>query len=378
MTGPVTMFRQSIRFGTILGIPVGVNYSWFIVFVLVTLTFGGQFAALYPGWSPTTHYLSAFIASFLFFLSVLLHELGHSIAAQSKGIQVKAITLFIFGGVAQIGREPDRPMTEFYIAIMGPVVSVLLAILFGLTTYLVQEISQPVAVVTGRLAFINTILVLFNMIPGFPLDGGRILRAIVWFFTDNYERSSRIASGTGQFFAYIFIILGMWFIVRGEWFSGLWLAFIGWFLLSAAQQVSQYITLRSSLSGIRARDVMEVDCPVLDARLTVQSLVDEHLLRTGRRCFLVTEGEELGGLVTLHQIKEVGREEWSVREVRDIMTPLKNLHWVDPDTEISEVLDLMNNEDISQVPVIKEGKIKGLIGRSHLLKVVRARLELGM
>jgi Zn-dependent protease/predicted transcriptional regulator len=372
------MFSQSVRFGKIFGIPVGVNYSWFIVFILVTLTFGSQFAGKYPNWSVPTYYITALISSFLFFLSVLLHELGHSVAAQSKGIKVKAITLFIFGGVAQISREPDRPMIEFYIAIMGPVVSILLAILFGTVTFILTPVNEPVAVVTGRLAFINFILVVFNMLPGFPLDGGRVLRAIVWFFTGSYERATRIASGVGQGFAYLFIVSGIWFIVGGHWMQGVWIAFIGWFLLTAAQQVSHYMTFRSALSGILARDVMDTDCPRLDSEISVLSLVEDHMLKSGRRCFLVTDEGELVGLITLHQIKETPRSGWADKTIKDVMTPLEQLHYVAPDTAITDVLELMNNEDISQVPVVREGRLEGLIGRNHLLKLVRTKLELGM
>jgi Zn-dependent protease/predicted transcriptional regulator len=372
------MFTQSVRFGKIFGIPVGVNYSWFIVFVLVTLTFGSQFAGMYPDWSLPTYYIAALISSILFFLSVLLHELGHSLAAQSKGIKVKAITLFIFGGVAQISREPDRPMTEFYIAIMGPVVSVLLAIIFGVFTYVIGGINDPVAVVTGRLAFINTVLVLFNMLPGFPLDGGRVLRAVLWFFTGSYDRATRIASGVGQGFAYLFIIAGIWFIVGGNWMQGVWIAFIGWFLLTAAQQVSHYVTFRSALAGTVARDVMDTECPRIDADISVLSLVEDHMLKSGRRCYLVTEGGELAGLVTLHQIKETPRTAWPDTTIKHVMTPFDQLYYVSPETSISEVLELMNSEDISQVPVVRDGRLEGLIGRNHLLKLVRTKLELGM
>jgi Zn-dependent protease/predicted transcriptional regulator len=307
-----------------------------------------------------------------------LHELGHSVAAKQKGINVRAITLFIFGGVAQIAREPDRPMTEFYIAIMGPAVSIALAALFWGVAIIFQPISEIVVAIAQWLARINLILVLFNMIPGFPLDGGRVLRAIVWFYLDSYERSTRIASGVGQFVAYMFIIGGVFLIVSGDWFSGLWIAFIGWFLLTAAQQVSQYVMLKSSLRGVKARDVMQTDCPKVDSNTTVSELVNEYLMRTGRRAFLVIENDDLSGLVTLHQIKNLSRDEWQSTTIGSIMTPLDQLHWVKPETEISEVLDIMNAEDVSQVPVVSENKLEGIIGRNHLLRVVKTRLDVGV
>ncbi len=372
------MFTQSVRLGKILGIPVGVNYSWFIVFALVTLTLGGQFAYVYPEWTSTAHYIAGVITSLLFFLSVLLHELGHSVAAKQKGINVRAITLFIFGGVAQITREPDRPMTEFYIAIMGPVVSILLAGMFAAIAFVFQPFSEVVVAVTQWLARINFILVLFNMIPGFPLDGGRVFRAIVWFYVDSYERATRIASGVGQFIAYLFIIGGIFLIVGGYWINGLWIAFIGWFLLTAAQQVSQYVALKSALRGIKVREVMQTDCPRVDSYTTVTELIDEYMFRTGRRAFLVTEKDVLTGLVTLHQIKKIPREEWHNTTLGTIMTPFNELHWVNPETEISEVLDIMNAEDVSQVPVVINGRLEGIIGRNHLLQVVKTRLDIGI
>lgn len=372
------MFTQSVRLGRILSIPVGVNYSWFIVFALVTLSLGTQFSLVYPDWQPFLHYFAGIVTSILFFLSVLLHELGHSIAAKQKGISVRAITLFIFGGVAQITREPDRPMTEFYIAIMGPVVSILLAALFAGLTLIFDPVNEVVAAISRWLARINFILVLFNMIPGFPLDGGRVFRAIVWHYVDSYERATKIASGVGQFIAYMFIVGGVFLIVSGYWFNGLWIAFIGWFLLSAAQQVSQYVTLKSALRGVKAKDIMQTDCPVVDSHTSVATLVEEHLLRTARRAFLVTEDGSLTGLVTLHQIRKLPREEWGTTTIGQIMTPFHDLHWVAPDTEIAEVLDLMNAEDVSQVPVVREGRLEGLIGRNHLLRVMQTRLDLGI
>jgi Zn-dependent protease/CBS domain-containing protein len=373
------MFTQSIRLGKILGIPVGVNYSWFIIFALITITLGNQFAFVYPEWRSSIHYTAGILTSVLFFISVLLHELGHSIAAKQKGIDVRAITLFIFGGVAQITREPDRPMTEFYIAIMGPVVSIVLAGLFALIAYIFQPISEVVVAIAMWLARINFFLVVFNMIPGFPLDGGRVFRAIVWFYLDSYERATRIASGVGQFVAYLFIILGIFFIVGpGLWINGIWIAFIGWFLLTAAQQVSQYVTLKSALRGVKARDVMETDCPRVDLSTTVSDLIEKYMFRTGRRAFLVIENDTLTGLVTLHQIKEIPREAWQTTPLGEIMTPFNELHWVKPDTEISEVLEIMNSEDVSQVPVVSSDKLEGIIGRNHLLRVVKTRLDIGI
>ncbi len=269
------MHKQSVRIGTILGIPFGVNYSWFIIFVLITMSLSTQFANLHPQWSYAEHLLFGIATSILFFASVVLHELGHSVMALKYGIPVKAITLFVFGGVAEIGKEPEKPTHEFNIAIAGPVVSAGLGVMFYGVMFLARGTSEGIAALGEWLGRINIVLAVFNLVPGFPLDGGRVLRSIVWKYTGSFERATTIAAGSGQFFAYAFIIYGIYQALSGNFFGGLWIGFIGWFLLSAAQSTVAQASIRSTLSRVTVRDVMTNEC----LRLPVPS-VSPTLLRT--------------------------------------------------------------------------------------------------
>lgn len=370
------MFTQSIRFGKILGIPVGVNYSWFIIFILITLSLTTQFRYLHPDWTYAEHLTVGIATSLLFFLSVLLHELGHSVMALNYQLPVKSITLFVFGGVAQIGREPEKPMHEFVIAIAGPVVSFVLGILFFALMWIARGTMEGVSALGEWLGNINLILALFNLIPGFPLDGGRVLRAIVWRITNSYERATTIAAGSGQFFAYAFIAFGVWQALTGNFFGGLWIGFIGWFLLSAAQSSTAQLHFRTALKGVTAGDVMLQECSRLAGNTSVADLVEHHMLKTGMRCTMVMDGDRFSGLVTLHEVKQVPKEEWPITPLKTIMVPEERLSEVTPDTPIDTVLQKMNEENISQMPVVQNGRLLGVIGRDRLLALVQTHLEL--
>ncbi len=305
------MIGQSVKLTKIRGIDIGIHYSWFIVFVLITFSLTTRFASEHPQWTLAEHYMVGIATSLLFFSSILVHELAHSFVALAKGMPVRSITLFVFGGVAQIGREPDRPMTEFQIAIAGPIASALLAVGFGVIAYLGGDQFERLSALAGWLASINLMLAVFNLVPGFPLDGGRIFRAALWHMTGDLTKATRIAAGTGQGIGYVLIFFGIVTSFTINWFSGLWLAFIGWFLMNAAQESVVQVSVRSALSGLAVEDVMSRDCPVVPARMALAELVREHILKTGQRCFIVVEGSRLEGLVTLHQIKAVPQERWA-------------------------------------------------------------------
>jgi Zn-dependent protease/CBS domain-containing protein len=372
------MIGQSVKLTTIRGIDVGVHYSWFIIFLLITFSLTGRFASEHPRWTQAEHYAVGILTSLLFFSSILLHELAHSFVALAKGIPVRSITLFVFGGVAQIGREPDRPMTEFQIAIAGPIASALLAVGFGAVAHLAGDEFERISALAGWLSSINLMLALFNLVPGFPLDGGRIFRALLWRVTGNLATATRIAAGTGQTVGYAFMLVGIWTIFTVSWFNGLWLAFIGWFLLNAAQESVLQMSMRSALSGLRAEDIMARDCPTVPGQLSLADLVHEHILRTGRRCFLVSQNGRLEGLVTLHQVKAVPQERWGDSFVVQAMTPIDRLYAVAPETAILDVLRGMEQHDVNQVPVTQDGRLLGMITRDHLLRVLYANLELGV
>jgi Zn-dependent protease/predicted transcriptional regulator len=373
----VAMFTQSIRLGRILGIPIGVNYSWLVVFVLITMSLSAYFAQIHPEWSATEHLLIGVATSVLFFASVLLHELGHSVVALHYDIPVRSITLFIFGGVAQITREPQKPVHEFNIAIAGPIVSALVGGLFLGVMMLARGSAEGIASLGEWLGRINIILAVFNLLPGFPLDGGRILRSIVWKFTNSFERATAVAAGAGQFFAYAFILVGVWqALFAGNLFGGLWIGFIGWFLLNAAQSSVVQMQFRRALRGITARDVMTKECIRSNGSESIANLVEHHFLRGGSRCSMVMDDGRFRGIVTLHEVKKVPRDEWAATPIQSVMVPEEKLSEVTPDTPIDVVLQKMNDDNVSQIPVVENGTLLGVIGRDRLLALVQTHMEL--
>jgi len=369
------MAGPKIRLGKALGITFQIDPTWFIVFTLITLSLTTRFSEQYPHWTTFTYWSVGILTSLLFFVSVILHELAHSAVAISKGIPVRSITLFIFGGVAQISREAGRPSTEFLVAAAGPFASILISMFFGGLWLLSDGHFQVVAALGQWLAEINLVLALFNLIPGFPLDGGRILRSIIWAFSGNFSAATRVASIVGKVVAYSFIVIGVVVALRGGFFSGLWIGFIGWFLLSAAQQSYQQVRLRESLSGIKAGDMMTRDCPRVERGTTLSTFIEDFLFRTGRHCFLVMDGDLLQGIVTLHEINKTSRSQWDQLRIEEIMIPLLQLRWVSPDQDVVKILEYMDREDINQVPVVDEGRLLGVVGRQEILHLLQRRLE---
>jgi Zn-dependent protease/predicted transcriptional regulator len=368
--------EASIPLGTIRGIPIGIHYSWFIVFGLLTYSLAiGLFPALYEDWATETYWITAAIASILLFVSVLLHELGHSVTAQRKGIPVRSITLFIFGGVASIGEESETAGDEFAIAIMGPVVSIFIAIVSAVLWLTIGPFQEQAAAVFMYLALVNTILVVFNMIPGFPLDGGRVFRAIIWGWTGNVTTATRIASTTGVIIGYGFIILGI-FLVFQVPITGIWLIAIGWFLQNAADQAYRQHQLRRTFEGIKVRQLMEPHPITVSAFASLEELVDRYMLGRNLRGLPVVDDDVLAGIVTLTDIKDTPREEWSRYRVLDCMTARENLITAEPDTDLDTVLQLMSEHDFHQIPVLQEGRLVGLLTRGQVIRFLQLRQTL--
>lgn len=363
-----------IRIGRIFGISVYLHPSWFIIFALIALSLRTHFTAQHPSWTPAQHWTLGIMTSLFFFGSVLFHELSHSVVAQHYQIPVASITLFVFGGLARITREPLNAKQEFNIAIAGPISSFFLAGVF----YLIAHHSADFAMIgatSGWLAEINFILAVFNLAPGFPLDGGRVLRSIAWKMTGDFSKATRIASRSGQLFAYLMIFAGIWIALRGNWFSGLWWVFIGWFLLSAAQESYGQLAIRSSLAGLRASDVMSLDVPTVPRDLSLEDYVQE-VFRTGRRCHIVTGNGIPVGLVTLHAVKDTPRTEWANTSIQSAMRPLEKIKSVSPSEAVLGILERMQTDDINQMPVLHEGRIVGMIARDSILRVLQTRLQL--
>src|SRR4030095_6263585 len=332
--------EAQIKLGRIFGVQVGLHYSWLIIALLVTLSLVGQFYAVNPNWGSGVIWTTAIITSLLFFTSLLLHELSHAAVARSRGLPVRSITLFALGGVAQIEKEAENAKTEFWMAIVGPITSIVigavcLTLAWSLGWSPINEPRTPPIAVLQWLGYINIALDFFNMIPGFPLDGGRVLRAIVWWITGDPARSTRIAARVGQLIAFGLIIWGIFRFFGGAGFGGLWLTLIGWFLSDAARASYAQVEISENLRGVKVSEVMANDWPAVDGRMNLQTLVDQHLLRTGQRCFVVEDEGHVSGLITPHEVKTVERAKWPQTTVEEVMRPLKSLHTVVPQTPIT-------------------------------------------
>jgi len=360
---------SGIGLGRIFGIPIYIHTSWFIIFALITLSLATQFKYQHPGWTTAQHWTLGLITSFLFFGSVLFHELSHSVVARHYKIPVDSITLFVFGGVSRISHDPDSAGKEFNVAIAGPLSSLFLAGCFWLVWKYLPG-NQMVTAAAYWLAEINLILAVFNLVPGFPLDGGRILRGITWGITKNFDRATRVATLSGKFFAYLMILGGIWDALNGNFLSGIWLAFIGWFLLSAAQETYIQNTIRSALTGMSARDIMNPEVPTVPRDMSLEDYAHE-VLKTGRRFHIVTGMSEPVGLVTLHTVQKVPRDEWASTSIQAVMHPLKDIHWASPDESALGVFERLMKENVSQMPVLSDGHIIGVIGRESLLRVLQ-------
>lgn len=374
---------QGIRIGRILGIPIYIDTSWIIIFGLITYLISNQFAQLNPQWTVTQVWTLAAATSLLFFGSVLFHELSHSVVAQHYKIRVLSITLFLFGGLARIGKEPSKAIQEFNIAVAGPLSSAFLAGGFYLSTLLFPD-SKIVGVASTYLWQTNLALAVFNMLPGFPLDGGRIFRAIVWGTTKDFVRATRVAGASGKLIAYGMIAVGLWlaFASRGgvRW-EGVWLVVIGWFLLNAAQASVAQVTIRETLNGLRASDVMSHEVPAIPANLNLDEYSNE-VLRTGRRVHIVTMDQRLVGMMNVAALNTVPREDWNMNSVQAVMVPRERILWAAPDEPLPTLLDRLVAADVNQMPVVQHSEdgmanIVGMVTRDAILRVIQTRSELG-
>jgi len=369
--------RQNIPLGKILGIEIGLDYSWFVIFLLLTWMLAvSYYPSEFKDWSHALCWFMGATTAIMLFASVLLHELGHSVVALQYKVPVRSINLFLFGGVAQIGAEPPSAIADFLIALAGPLVSLVLAGFFCIVQFLVAG-SEPLLGLARYLAYINVALVLFNLIPGYPLDGGRVLRAVVWAISGNMRRATLIAANVGRFFAFMLIFAGIWQMFTGNFGGGIWIAFIGWFLDSAASAQVQQVMFRGLLSGHKVSQAMSTHCPVVSADLTIQELIDEHILNSGQRCYLVRRGEDTVGLVTLHRIKGVPRNEWVRTSAAQVMLPLEELKRIDPDAELSVALQEMDRDGVNQLPVTKDQHVIGMLSREDVITFLRTIQELG-
>lgn len=365
------MNRSAISLGRILGIPIGLDYSWFLIFALLTWSLAtSYYPAEFKNWPVTQYWIVGAVTVILMFVSVLLHELGHSVVALRYKIPVRSITLFVFGGVAQIGAEPPSAIAEFWIAIAGPITSFGLAILFGLLQPLVGALD-PLLAIARYLAYINGALALFNLIPGFPLDGGRVFRAIIWGTTHSLRRATLIAASLGRFIAYLFIILGVWQMFSGNFGNGLWIAFIGWFLETAASSQIHQQTIHDLLEGHHVADAMRRDYTTVSPDATLEQLVTEHILGSGCRSLVVKQNDRVTGLLTLHNVKAIPSSDWLTTTAAQVMIPVAQMKRIRPDAELADALGEMDRDGVNQLPVMVGEKIQGVLGRDDVISIVR-------
>lgn len=365
-----------IKLGKIFGIPIGINASWFIIFGLVTISLStGYFPAQNPDFPFISNVIIGIIASLLLFASVLAHELGHALVALRNHIPVRRINLFLLGGVAQIEEEPKTPGAEFKVAIAGPLVSLFLAVVFGILS-LLDQVFPAIATPSQYLARANFFLLAFNMLPGFPLDGGRVFRSIIWKYTGNPVKATNIAAAGGQVIAYGMIGYGLYLaIMQGNLVTGLWLGFIGWYLRNAAVASQRHVQIEQSLNGITVGQVMSRNVYYVPNLISLQRIVDEFILGQGKKQFIVADTTHVLGYLTASDIFQIPKHRWSFTTAADVMTPIQHLNSISPDAQITEALGKFSSSKAGSLPVLKDDNIIGALSQEDVSTFIRLKTQ---
>ena len=368
----MAMFGTSWRVGRIAGIEVRIDSSWAVIALLITYSMYLRLSVLYPELSGGGAVGLAVVSAVLFFGSVLVHELAHALVSQARGIRVQDITLFLFGGATRARVESRGPGDEFLIALVGPLTSGLLAALFGIIVgFGGDSLSRPLAGTFGYLAWTNLLLAAFNLVPGFPLDGGRLLRSAIWKATGSLGRATRIASLSGQAVGWLLVAAGVAFLLAGDLAGGIWFAFIGWFLVQAARSSYQELQLQQLLGGVEAEEVMAGDLRRIPPELSLQDAVDDYFMRYDHGAFPVDEQGRTIGLLTLRGVRRVPREQWPTHRVRDHMVPLGDQVVVAPDARMDGVVGKLQDGQANRVLVAQDGEVVGIITPSDLTRWLR-------
>jgi Zn-dependent protease/CBS domain-containing protein len=373
------MGRGSFPIGTIAGIRIGLHPTWLIIALLITLTLGfGDLATAFPGLPAAAYAALGAAMAVLFFASVLAHELSHALVARRFGIGVRDITLFIFGGAATMERDAETPREEALVALAGPACSLVIGgALIGIWALIDQT---HVGVIAGVLGVLNLSLAVFNVIPAFPMDGGRVLRALLWRWRGDRFVATQAAAAVGRAFGYLLIVVGVWWALVGN-LGNLWLALIGWFISNAAGATVTQMSVQRSMAGVRVRDIMDPEPASISPNDTVAHLVNERLARGESRSFLVRHPDGgLAGIVTLSDVQRVAREDWPSARVTDIMTRYDSLAHVGPDDQLEKALEVLQEREVNQLPVVEpDGRtVVGLLTRAGILRLVDTRLKLGV
>lgn len=363
------MFGSSFRVARLFGIDIEIHPSWFLILAFVAYTLSeGFFPDGYEDWSTGVYWAVGITSALLLFLTVLIHELAHALVAKRRGLDVPRITLFIFGGVSHLGRQPSSAGEEFQIAAAGPATSLVIAIATGLGALLFRGANEQAEAILFYLAFVNAALAVFNILPGFPLDGGRVLRSIAWKKTGSFRRATRVASGVGEIFGYGLLAVGFFLLLGGLLFDGLWLMFIGWFLLGAARGEAANLQLEGVLRGLTARDVMRADFPSVVPGAPLQTIVDDVMVGQGERAVMVANGGAVLGILTVTDVRAIPRDEWRATPAQAAMTPRDRIVTVIAATPAVEVLVLIGEKRLNQIPVLDDGRMIGMITRREILE----------
>jgi Zn-dependent protease len=380
--------RGSFKLGRIAGIEIGIHYTWIFAFILFAWIFAqGTFPALFPGWTTATYWVAGIIVAILLFVSVLIHELCHSLVAIRRGLKVSSIVLFIFGGVSNIENEPETAWVEFIMAGAGPASSLVLGgVFYGFAraVYSNGQHTAPLFAILYYTAYINILLAIFNIIPGFPLDGGRVFRSIIWGITKNLHKATIIAGNVGRVFGWAMVLFGITQFfgisvagIQANFLNGIWFVFIGWFLTSAADSAMREQSLQQHLAGVHVRDVMDRSPECVSPNASVESVVHESFIQRGRRALPICNESGLLGIVTLADVKRLPQDRWANTPVQEIMTrsPLES---VNQDDDLNGALRILAQKGLNQIPVMGDGHLVGLLSRANVIRYLQTRQELGI
>lgn len=369
--------HNSVRLGRVAGVDIRIHSSWLIVFALVTWSLAASyFPQEYPSFGPGTCWLLGVLAALLLFVAVLLHELAHSLVAQARGLSVDSITLYAFGGVSNIASEPQKAGTEFLLAGAGPLTSLLLGALSYVGAVALKDVNLGAYAVLQYLATINTWLAIFNLLPGYPLDGGRVLHALLWRATGDRVRATRMAGGVGQGIAYVLIFGGIWLFFTGNVLDGIWMAFIGWFLASAAEGTVQHVTLEQRFTGVSVADVMQRNPVAVADDVSLEEAVHSYLLAYNLSALPVTHLGRPAGLITLADVSKQPRQAWSQITVGAVLDGKEPVPVLRPDQGVMEALELMAKAHADAALVAVNGDIVGLLSQGDAERYLQLRTVL--
>jgi Zn-dependent protease/predicted transcriptional regulator len=372
--------KTEFKLTTLFHIPISINWSWFIVFGLITFSLAkGTFPATNPELDGYNHWLMAFIAALLFFASLLAHELAHSLVAIKNKLPINGITLFIFGGIAHLNKEPATPRVEFFMALAGPLMSFSLAIIFYTLSHLLRSWHLPNAAITivDYLFFLNLGVGIFNLIPGFPLDGGRVLRALLWHFIHDLRKATEIASSLGKGFAYLLIGFGLFNLLNNSLLQGIWLIFIGLFLQEAADSSYRQVLFKRFLSGTKVADYLTRDVKTVPADINLNDLVDHYFFKHRHAAFPVVEDDQILGLVSLHDIKIVPKEKWATTQAKELVIPLQPEMVINERADVLTALPKLAASPVGRLLVIDKNKLIGILSQRDIMRVFEFKTEIG-